>query len=104
METHGITLFRKVVFLSALPFIMTGLRIGLARGWRAAVAEEMIAATWGMGWMIFESRQFLQTDIMVSGIILIGVIGLLVEGVIFQTIEKHTIIRWGMVTDLGKHV
>ncbi|MFP6868684.1 MAG: hypothetical protein VCE91_04925, partial [Nitrospinota bacterium] len=59
---------------------------------------------WGMGWMIFESRQFLQTDIMVSGIILIGVIGLLVEGVIFQTIEKHTIIRWGMVTDLGKHV
>ena len=44
METHGITLFRKVVFLSALPFIMTGLCIGLARGWRAAVAGEMIAA------------------------------------------------------------
>src|SRR5690606_26521657 len=58
-------LFRKVMLPGALPYIVTGLRLGLAQAWRILVAVEMLMAVErGLGWMIFGARQFLQTDVM----------------------------------------
>lgn len=92
-------LFRKVIFPGALPHILNGLRLGLAQAWRILVAVEMLAAVpWGLGWMIFGAREFLNTDVMLAGITVIGIIGFILEKVVFQRLEQYTLVRWGMMT------
>ena len=92
-------LFRHVILPGALPYILTGLRLGLAQAWRILVVVELLAAVpWGLGWLIFGAREFLNTDVMLAGIAVIGVIGLALEKVVFQRLEKFTVVRWGMMT------
>jgi NitT/TauT family transport system permease protein len=91
-------LFWKVVLPSALPYVLTGLRLGLARAWRVLVAVEMLTSVkLGLGWLIFGAREFLNTDVMLAGIAVIGIIGLLLEKLAFQKIEQLTVVRWGMM-------
>jgi NitT/TauT family transport system permease protein len=91
-------LFRHVILPGALPYIFTGLRLGLAQAWRILVAVEMLAAVpWGLGWLIFGAREFLNTDVMLAGITVIAVIGLLLEKQVFQRLENYTVVRWGMM-------
>jgi len=92
-------LFRHVILPGALPYILTGLRLGLGQAWRILVAVEMLAAVpWGLGWLIFGAREFLNTDAMMAGVIVIAVIGLALEKFVFQRIETYTVVRWGMIT------
>ena len=92
-------LFIKVIVPGALPYILTGLRLGLAQAWRTLVGVEMLAAVpWGLGWMIFGAREFLNTDVMLAGVVVIGVLGLVLEKLVFQRIERFTVQRWGMMT------
>jgi NitT/TauT family transport system permease protein len=92
-------LFVKVILPGALPYILTGLRLGLAQAWRTLVGVEMLAAVpWGLGWMIFGAREFLNTDVMLAGVVVIGVLGLALEKLVFQRIERFTVQRWGMMT------
>jgi NitT/TauT family transport system permease protein len=92
-------LFVKVILPGALPYILTGLRLGLAQAWRILVGVEMLAAVpWGLGWMIFGAREFLNTDVMLAGVFVIGVIGLALEKLVFEKIERYTVMRWGMMT------
>ena len=91
-------LFRQVILPGALPHILTGLRIGLSQAWRILVAVEMLAAVpWGLGWLIFGARKFLNTDAMMAGVIVIALIGLALEKFVFQKIENYTVVRWGMI-------
>jgi NitT/TauT family transport system permease protein len=91
-------LFRHVILPGALPYILTGLRLGLAQAWRILVAVEMLAAVpWGLGWLIFGAREFLNTDVMLAGIAVIAVIGLALEKLVFQPLEEFTVVRWGMM-------
>jgi NitT/TauT family transport system permease protein len=92
-------LFAKVILPGALPYILTGLRLGLAQAWRILVGVEMLAAVpWGLGWMIFGAREFLNTDVMLAGVVVIGAIGLALEKLVFQRLERFTVVRWGMMT------
>ena len=92
-------LFVAVILPGALPYILTGLRLGLAQAWRALVGVEMLAAVpWGLGWMIFGAREFLNTDVMLAGVAVIGVIGLALEKLVFERIEHFPVKRWGMMT------
>ena len=92
-------LFQKVILPGALPYIFTGLRLGLAQAWRILVAVEMLAAVpWGLGWLIFGAREFLDTDVMLAGIVVIGAIGLALEKLVFQRLEQYTVVRWGMMS------
>lgn len=92
-------LFRFVILPGALPYILTGLRLGLAQAWRILVAVEMLAAVpWGLGWLIFGAREFLNTDAMLAGIALIAAIGLVLEKLVFERLERITVVRWGMMT------
>jgi NitT/TauT family transport system permease protein len=92
-------LFRHVIVPGALPYILVGLRLGLAQAWRILVAVEMLAAVpWGLGWMIFGAREFLNTDVMMAGIAVIALIGLALEKLVFERLEKFTVVRWGMMT------
>ena len=91
-------LFRHVILPGALPYIMTGLRLGLAQAWRILVAVEMLAAVpWGLGWMIFGAQEFLNTDVMLAGIAVIALIGVGLEKLVFQPLENFTVVRWGMM-------
>lgn len=92
-------MFWKVILPAALPYILNGLRLGLAQAWRILVVVEMLMAVErGLGWMIFGARQFLNTDVMLAGIIVIGLVGLLLEKQVFERIERYTVVRWGMLT------
>ena len=89
----------KVILPGALPYILTGMRLGLAQAWRILVGVEMLAAVpWGLGWLIFGAREFLNTDVMLAGIVVIAVIGLALEKLVFQRLEELTVVRWGMMT------
>ncbi len=91
-------LFRKIVLPGALPYVLTGLRLGVARAWRVLVAVEMLTAvSLGLGWLIFGAREFLATDVMLAGIAVIGLVGLGLEKLVFEPIERQTIERWGML-------
>jgi NitT/TauT family transport system permease protein len=92
-------LFRHVILPGSLPYILTGLRLGLAQAWRILVGVEMLAAVpWGLGWMIFGAREFLNTDVMLAGVVVIGAIGLALEKLVFQRLENYTVVRWGMMS------
>jgi NitT/TauT family transport system permease protein len=92
-------MFRHVILPGALPYIFTGLRLGLAQAWRILVGVEILAAVpWGLGWLIFGAREFLNTDVMLAGIVVIGIMGLALEKLVFQKLEDYTVVRWGMMT------
>jgi NitT/TauT family transport system permease protein len=91
-------LFHKVILPGALPYILTGLCLGLAQAWRVLVGVEMLAAVpWGLGWVIFGAREFLNTDVMLAGVVVIGAIGLALEKLVFKRLEDITVVRWGMI-------
>jgi NitT/TauT family transport system permease protein len=92
-------LFRHVILPGALPYIFTGLRLGLAQAWRILVVVELLAAVpWGLGWLIFGAREFLNTDVMLAGVAVIGMVGLALEKLVFERLEHYTVVRWGMMT------
>jgi NitT/TauT family transport system permease protein len=98
MGANNRRLFRHVILPGALPYIMTGLRLGLAQAWRILVAVEMLAAVpWGLGWMIFGAQEFLNTDVMLAGIAVIALIGVGLEKLVFAPLENFTLVRWGML-------
>jgi NitT/TauT family transport system permease protein len=51
----------------------------------------------GLGWLIFGAREFLNTDVMLAGIAVIGLVGLALEKLVFQKLEELTVVRWGML-------
>ena len=92
-------LFWRVVMPGALPYILIGLRLGLAQAWRILIAVEMLMSVQqGLGWLIFGAQTFLNTDVMLATIAVIGVIGILLERQVFARVERYTVVRWGMVT------
>jgi NitT/TauT family transport system permease protein len=99
MGADDARLFRHVILPGALPYILTGLRLGLAQAWRILVGVEMLAAVpWGLGWMIFGAREFLNMDVMLAGVAVIAAIGLALEKLVFERLERFTVVRWGMIT------
>ncbi len=98
MGADEAALFRKVIVPGAFPFIITGVRQAFLRAWIAVVGAEMIAASdWGLGWVIFDAKEFLNTDIMMASLIVIGLLGFVFERLVFGTLERVTVLRWGMV-------
>ncbi len=90
--------FRRIVLPGALPHVIAGVRQAFARGWIAVVGGEMIAATnWGLGWVIFDSKEFLDTDVMLGTLVVIGGLGLVFERLVFGALERRTVERWGLV-------
>lgn len=63
-----------IVLPGALPEILTGMRVGIGFGWTTLVAAEMVAATAGLGFMVLNAKDFLATDVVVAGILVIGLI------------------------------
>lgn len=98
MGARGAAMFWKVIVPGAAPFIITGLRLAFQRAWIAVVGAEMLAASaFGLGWVIFDAKEFLNADIMLASLAVIGAIGFLFERLVFGSLERTTVLRWGMV-------
>ena len=98
MGAEGRDLFWKVIVPGASPFIITGVRQAFLRSFVAVVGAEIIAASaWGLGWVIFDAKEFLNTDVMLASLAVIGCIGFAFERLVFGSLERATILRWGMV-------
>jgi NitT/TauT family transport system permease protein len=85
-------LFWKVVLPASLPSIFTGLRLGLGFAWVVIVVGEMTGVQTGLGAIIMEARQLSRTDIVIAGMIVIGVLGFLSDRIV-QLIGQH-LLRW----------
>ena len=84
-------LFWKVIIPGASPFIITGMRQAFLRAWIAVVGAEMIAASdWGLGWVIFDAKEFLNADIMLASLLVIGGIGYAFERLVFGSCLLYT--------------
>jgi NitT/TauT family transport system permease protein len=93
-EFTGFRLFRSVVLPAALPQIVIGMRIGLGVAWLVVVAAEMIAVNSGLGYLIIDSRNAgNRYDLVVAGMVTIGVIGFLLDG-LMRRLERLDEVRW----------
>jgi NitT/TauT family transport system permease protein len=96
----GLPYVLQILVPAALPSILSGLKIGWAFAWRTLIAAELVfgasSGKGGLGWYIFQNRNELLTDRVFAGLLTVIAIGLIVEGLVFQTLERLTIRRWGM--------
>lgn len=92
METPFFKHIFQLIIPGAAPNIFTGLRIGLSSGWMCVVAAELVSSTTGLGYMIMNARQFGQTDVVIVGMLTIGIIGKVMDSLL-RLIEKHAI-KW----------
>ena len=94
--SQGAILWR-IILPSSLPSIVIGLRIGLGHSWRALVGAELIASSAGLGYLIVDAENLARTDIVIAGILVIGVIGLLADLLLKKSIARAA--PW-LATDL----
>jgi taurine transport system permease protein len=92
LGASGGQIFRHVLLPSALPTISTGLRVALAAAFSTVVAAELMAGSDGLGWMIFSASQFLRNDVILLGIILLGVLGMLLNSLLLGL--DRSLIHW----------
>lgn len=95
LEKNKFTVLTKVVFPSALPSIFTGLRVAIGIAWMSVIAAELIAAASGIGYLIMYAREISQPDVMLVGVLSIGITGLLID-VLIRKIEVR-FLKWNRV-------
>ena len=81
-------IFWRVVIPSAVPYILTGMRVALGFAFMGIVAAEMIAAQSGIGYLIMQSRMLLRTDIMFVGLVTLGIVGAVIDGIFKMAIDR----------------
>jgi NitT/TauT family transport system permease protein len=96
----GLRYIFLILIPAAFPSILTGLKIGWAFAWRTLIAAELIfgvsSSSAGLGWFIYSSKNQLNIPSVFGGLLMVILVGLFVESLIFQTIERHTVRKWGM--------
>ena len=98
MDATQRSLFFRVLLPATVPHLLSGLRAGLANGWRVLVAAEMIVGTGtGLGYSILQARWTLDYPSAFACIIVIVGLGLAVERLVFTPLERTTAERWGVV-------
>ena len=99
-ELRGLRYVWLILVPAAFPSILTGLKVGWAFAWRTLIAAELVfgvsSGKGGLGWFIFENRNLLEIPAVFAGLLTVIVIGLLVENLVFRTVERRTVRRWGV--------
>tara|TARA_R110000787_G_scaffold86057_12_gene183435 strand:+ start:1260 stop:2024 length:765 start_codon:yes stop_codon:yes gene_type:complete len=86
------SLFIKVILPAAMPTIVVGLRISFGTGWAAIIAAELVAAQIGLGYLIADGMEILRSDLVLVGMVTIGVLGVLIDAV-FRLLNNR--FAWG---------
>ena len=96
----GLRYVGAILIPAAFPSILTGLKVGWAFAWRTLIAAELVfgvsSGSGGLGWFIYENKNQLEIPSVFAGLFTVILIGLVVENVIFRTVEARTVRRWGM--------
>ena len=91
---------RRILIPAAFPSILTDLKIGRAFAWPTLIAAEPVfgvsSGSGGLGWFIYENKNELEIPNVFAGLLTVIVIGLVVENLIFRSVETRTVRRWGM--------
>jgi len=78
--------------------LLAALKLGWARCWRTVIAVEFVAAaSWGLGYMIWDASEYIRTGVVYGGLALLMLLYLLVERGVFESVERLTVRRWGMI-------
>ena len=95
--------FTNVLIMAILPELISGIRIGWGRAWRSLISAEMvfglIGALGGLGYYIYNARAYAHITNVMSGVILIVIIGMFFESFLFAQLERHTVRKWGMMRE-----
>jgi NitT/TauT family transport system permease protein len=88
----------RVYLPSAAGHIMAGIKLGWARCWRTVIAVEFVAAaSWGLGYMIWDASEYIRSGIVYGGILLLMLIYFAIERLLLDSVERLTVRRWGMI-------
>jgi NitT/TauT family transport system permease protein len=96
----GLSYVARILIPAAFPSILAGLKIAWAFAWRTLIAAELVfgvsSGSGGLGWFIYENKNELEIAYVFAGLVTVIIIGLLVENVVFRTVEERTVRKWGM--------
>jgi NitT/TauT family transport system permease protein len=96
----GFSYVTRILIPAAFPSILTGLKIGWAFAWRTLIASELVfgvsSGSGGLGWFIYENKNMLEIPNVFAGLLTVILIGLVVENLVFRTVENRTVRKWGM--------
>jgi NitT/TauT family transport system permease protein len=102
---RGVRYVVAILVPAVLPLILAGLKIGWAFARRTLIAAELVfgatSGQGGLGWYIFQSRNERLTDQVFAGLVAVILIGLLLENLLFRTVEAVTVRRWRMLRSPG---
>jgi len=88
----------RIYLPSAAGHIMAGIKLGWARGWRTVIAVEFVAAaSWGLGYMIWDASEYIRSGVVYGGILLLMLVYFAIERLLLETVERLTVRRWGMI-------
>lgn len=96
MGATGLDLFWRVIFPASIPYVVTGARLAWAFAWRALMAGELLSTGPGLGYTLRYASDFGNMSLVIAVMVIIGVIGSIVDQLIFQRVEKSVIERWGL--------
>jgi NitT/TauT family transport system permease protein len=97
LGARGFRLFWSVLLPASLPFIVSGLKQGFAFGWRSLIQAEMIFLSLGLGQLLMMGRDLNDMNQVIAVMILIIILGFIIDGLVFRTMERKLQERWGLV-------
>jgi NitT/TauT family transport system permease protein len=104
-QNYGLSnllLVLRILIPGAFPNILAGLKIGWAFSWRTVIAAELVfgssSGRGGVGWYIYQNKNLLEIPHVFAGLLTVILFGFFVENIVFRTIERRTVVRWGMQT------
>jgi NitT/TauT family transport system permease protein len=97
LGASGFRLFWSVLLPASLPFIVSGLKQGWAFGWRSLIQAEMIFLSLGLGQLLMMGRDLNDMNQVIAVMILIIILGFIIDGLVFRTMERKLQERWGLV-------
>ncbi|MBP1948309.1 ABC transporter permease [Virgibacillus litoralis] len=97
MGTSGFGLFYRVEVPASIPYFMSGVRLAWAFSWRALMAGELLSNGPGLGYSLRYAQDYARMDQVIAIIIIIGLIGAIVDQLVFSKLEKNVMKRWGLV-------
>jgi len=96
LGAKGFPLFRHVILPTSLPHIVTGLKQGWAFAWRSLISGEMIFVSLGLGQVLMMGRDLNDISQVIAVMLLVIVLGYMVHGLVFKTVERQLQQRWGL--------
>lgn len=96
LGSKGFHFVRTVILPASVPQLISGLRIAWAFSWRALMAGELLGAGIGLGQLLETGRALGQMDLVISVMIIIGIIGTIMDNVLFLRLERSVERKWGI--------